>query len=118
MQQTLIKSYLKDLSIIDAIKLEKASQGILSYSKDNAIDLIVMGSNGASGLTEFIIGSNTEKVVRLSTAPVIVIKEEINNFDPKNIVFASDFSEEIKKPFQKLLNFKQLFDAKLQLVTI
>lgn len=118
MQQTLNKSYLKDLSIIDAIKLEKASQGILSYSKDNAIDLIVMGSNGASGLTEFIIGSNTEKVVRLSTAPVIVIKEEINNFDPKNIVFASDFSEEIKKPFQKLLNFKQLFDANLQLVTI
>lgn len=117
-QHTKEKSFLKDLSVIDAIKLEKATQGILSYSKDHHIDLIIMGSNGASGLTEIIIGSNTEKVVRLSSAPVMVIKEEISSFDPKNIVFASDFSEEIKKPFQKILNFTNQFQAKLHLVTI
>lgn len=112
------KHYLKDLTIIDAIKLEKASQGILSYSKENNIDLVIMGSNGISGIEEIIIGSNTEKVVRLSTVPVIIIKEETTNFNPTKIVFASDFSEEIKKPFQKVLDFVNLFDAKLYLVNI
>lgn len=110
--------YLKDIPIVESIKLEKASHGILSYSKENNIDLIVMGSNGVSGIEEIIIGSNTEKVVRLSAVPVIVIKEETTDFTPKNIVFASDFSEEIKKPFQKVLDFANLFDAKLNLVTI
>lgn len=118
MQHIKDRSFLHDITIIDSIKLEKATQGILTYSKENQIDLIIMGSSGTSGLTEIIIGSNTEKVVRLSPAPVMVIKEENNDFNPKNIVFASDFSEEIKKPFQKILNFTKQFDAHLNLVTI
>jgi nucleotide-binding universal stress UspA family protein len=112
------KNYLKDLIIIDAIKVEKASQGILSYSKEHNINLIIMGSNGTSGIEEMIIGSNTEKVVRFSNAPVLVIKEEISSFDPTNIVFASDFSEEIKIPFKKILDFVNIFDSKLHLATI
>jgi len=118
MQLAKERDFLKNITIIDSIKLEKATQGILSYSKEHQIDLIIMGSNGASGLTEIIIGSNTEKVVRLSTAPVMVIKEEIDSFSPKNIVFASDFSEEIKKPFHKILDFTKKFEAKLNLTMI
>ncbi|OYX84004.1 MAG: universal stress protein UspA [Flavobacteriales bacterium 32-34-25] len=118
MQYIKEKNFLKELTVIDSIKIEKASQGILSYSKEHNIDLILMGSNGTSGIEEIIIGSNTEKVVRLSSAPVMVIKEEITEFNPKNIVFASDFSEEIKKPFQKILDFANTFDAKLHLATI
>lgn len=110
--------YLKDLKIIESIKLEKASQGILSYSKEHNIDLIIMGSNGTSGIEEIILGSNTDKVVRLSPTPVIIIKEEITEFNPTNIVFASDFSNEIKTPFKKILDFVNLFGAKLNLVTI
>ena len=77
-----------------------------------------MGSNGISGIEEIIIGSNTEKVVRLSNVPVMVIKEETTSFNPNNIVFASDFSEEIKKPFQKILDFANAFETKFHLVTI
>lgn len=109
---------LKDLNIIESIKIEKASTGALSYCKEENIDLIIMGSNGVSGIEEFIIGSNTEKIVRLSPIPVMIIKEEITSFNPNTIVFASDFSEEIKKPFQKFLDFTNLFDAKLHLTTI
>lgn len=112
------KNYLKDLTVIDSIKIEKASQAIISYSNEHNIDLILMGSNGTSGIEEIIIGSNTEKVVRLSTAPVLIIKEEITEFSPKNIVFASDFSEEIKKPFGKFLDLVYTFNAHLHLVTI
>lgn len=112
------KSYLKGLTVIESIKVEKASQAIISYSNDHDIDLILMGSNGTSGIEEIIIGSNTEKVVRLSTAPVLITKEEITEFSPKNIVFASDFSEEIKKPFGKFLNLAYPFNAHLHLVTI
>lgn len=118
MSYTKDKNYLKDLTIIDSTKFEKASQGILTYSQEHHIDLIIMGSNGISGIEEIIIGSNTEKVVRLSNVPVMVIKEEIPSFDPTTIIFASDFSEEIKKPFQKILDFVNIFESKLHLVTI
>ena len=77
-----------------------------------------MGSHGSSGIEELLIGSNTEKVVRLSDIPVLVIKKDIGKFEGKNFVFASDFSNEIKKPFKKMIEFTKIFDANLFLVMI
>ena len=77
-----------------------------------------MGSHGTSGIEEILIGSNTEKVVRLSEVPVLVIKKDVGELKFNNIVFASDFSTEIKKPFKKMLEFVEIFDANLFLVMI
>ena len=112
------ESYLQDLNITTDTRIEKAFEGIVTYSKEHNVDLIVMGSHGASGFQEMLIGSNTEKIVRHSEVPVLVIKNEINDFKADNFVFASDFSNEIKKPFQKLVEFANVFDANLHLVMI
>lgn len=95
-----------------------AFDGILNISKKNDVDLIVMGSHGASGYKEMFVGSNAEKVVRHSEVPVLIIKEEQGDFKVNNFVFASDFSDEIKAPFQKVVNFANSFGAKLHLLTI
>ncbi len=110
--------YLEGIAVTEVVQFERAFQGILSFSKKNDIDLIVMGSHGVSGAEELLIGSNTEKVVRLSEVPVLVIKKEIGEFKMKNFVFASDFTKEIKKPFKKMLEFAKIFDANLDLVMI
>ncbi|WP_432222369.1 universal stress protein [Flavobacterium sp. TMP13] len=112
------KPYLSNIKVGTITKLDRVSEGINTITKDNAIDLIVMGSHGTSGFEELLIGSNTEKVVRHSDIPVLVIKKEITNFKIDNLVFASDFSEEIKKPFQNLLDFASFFNSKLHLVLI
>jgi len=112
------EEYLKDLTVSEVIQFEKAFEGILSVSRKNDVDFIVMGSHGASGFQELFIGSNTEKVVRSSEVPVLVIKNEIETFNADNFVFASDFSAEIKKPFKKLLEFANTFNSHLNLVMI
>lgn len=112
------KSYLDGIPITEVVKMDKPIHGITQISKDYEIDLIIMGSHGSSGIEELLIGSNTEKVVRNSEIPVLIIKKNISNFNAANIVFASDFSEEAKKPFEKLLNFTNIFGSKLHLVTI
>jgi nucleotide-binding universal stress UspA family protein len=110
--------HLQGITITTTVQFEKAFDGILSFNKKNKIDLIVMGSHGSSGIEEILIGSNTEKVVRLSDIPVLVIKKNLDTFNIKNIVFASDFSTEIKKPFLKMIEFAKIFDANLILVMI
>lgn len=112
------KEYLEGIPVTEIVKMDKPIHGITQISKDYDVDLIIMGSHGSSGVEELLIGSNTEKVVRNSEIPVLVIKKNIPNFNASDIVFASDFSEEAKKPFEKLLNFTKLFDSKLHLVTI
>ena len=110
--------YLKGIYVSEATKFEKVPEGILEVSKTNQVDLIVMGSHGTSGFEELLIGSNTEKVVRSSDIPVLVVKRNAGDFRAKNLVFASDFSKEIRKPFQKMLEFAKIFDSNLYLVMI
>ncbi len=46
---------------------------ILEYAEENDIDLIVMGTHGRTGLERYLIGSVTEKVVRLADVPVLTV---------------------------------------------
>lgn len=111
-------SYLEGISVSEIIQFEKTFEGIINISKKNNVDLIVMGSHGASGFQEMFIGSNTEKVVRSSDIPVLVIKKEEGEFSVEKFVFASDFSEEIKGSFSKVVEFANKFNAHLNLVMI
>ncbi|MGI9532942.1 universal stress protein [Lutimonas sp.] len=106
------------LRVIESIQFQHAFSGIINESEKNNIDLIVMGSQGASGLQEMFIGSNTEKVVRRSKVPVLVIKKGGEKFDVKNFIFASDFNKESKSTFHRVVDFANLFDAKIHLLYI
>lgn len=110
--------FFEGIEVEDSVQFHKAYDGIIDESKKQNIDLIVMGSKGTSGLEEMLVGSNTEKVVRNSDVPVLVIKQEIDNFKIENIVFASNFHQESKTTFQKILDFSSLFNARLHLLKI
>ena len=49
-------------------------RAILDYIEDQDIDLVVMGTHGRTGLDRYLLGSVTEKVVRLSDAPVMTVR--------------------------------------------
>ena len=110
--------YLDGIKTSKIIQFELAFDGIMSSGKSQNADLIVMGSHGAKGFQEMFIGSNTEKVVRNSEVPVLVIKREEEDFNAEKFVFASDFSDEIKKPFEKVVDFANKFNSHLYLVNI
>jgi len=87
------------------------------HIKHHKHDFVVMGSRGTKGLRE-IIGSNTQKVVRHSPAPVLVVKKKTNKFKVKNIVFASTFEEDVYLPFHKIIEFADLMDAQIHLLYV
>jgi len=109
---------LDGIQVSEVIQFEMAFSGIIDISKKNDVDLIVMGSHGANGFKEMFIGSNAEKVVRNSEIPVLIIKQEYENFEINNLVFASDFSAESEKIFNTILDFGNKFNSKIHLVTI
>ena len=118
LEELMDADYLKGIYVSEATKFEKVPEGILEVSKTNQVDLIVMGSHGTTGFEELLVGSNAEKVVRSSDIPVLVVKRNAGDFRAKNLVFASDFSKEIRKPFQKMLEFAKIFNSNLYLVMI
>jgi len=95
------------------------SHMILDYSKRNRIDLIVMGTQGASGLRELVIGSNTEKIVRNAAAPVIAVKKYPGQGSIKNIVFPNTLDPEGQKDLvTRVKELQSFFNATIHLVWI
>jgi universal stress protein A len=47
---------------------------IIRYARETAIDLIVMGTHGRSGLAHMLLGSVAEKVVRKAPCPVLTVR--------------------------------------------
>jgi nucleotide-binding universal stress UspA family protein len=92
--------------------------GISKEIADEGADLVIMGSKGASGLEEVLIGSNTEKVVRNVTCPVITIKGPTTIEDIRKIVFASDFNEDAGQVIEKLKALAEVISAELHFVKI
>ena len=117
------KNFLKayentSLKIIQKIKIGSAFHYITEEIEDNNTDLVIMGSKGASGFEEVLIGSNTEKVVRHAKCPVLTVKSRVNLNEVRDIVFATDFHEEEAHVAEELKKLQEVFHAKLHLVRI
>ncbi|MFD2552086.1 universal stress protein [Bizionia sediminis] len=117
-EKTMSQEYLKGLTVHETVDFNKTFTGISDTCKTHNIDLIVMGSHGANGFKEMFIGSNTEKVVRTSEIPVLVIKNEHDNFEINNFVFASDFKNDNKGTYLQAVNLAKILDAKIHLLFV
>jgi nucleotide-binding universal stress UspA family protein len=49
---------------------------IVDYATDHGVDLVVMGTHGRHGVSRFLLGSVTERVVRTSDVPVLTVRSE------------------------------------------
>lgn len=61
------------LTVKTEIREDLPHEGILDYADEHDVDLLVMSSRGRSGVSRFVFGSVTERVVRLSGRPVFVV---------------------------------------------
>jgi len=55
------------------VKHGKPFQEILKFSEERSADLIVAGSHGRTGIEHVIFGSTSERIVRKSKIPVLII---------------------------------------------
>lgn len=66
------------LPVNDVFREGHAANEIVTFAKDENADCIVIATHGRSGLSHLIFGSVAEKVVRMSSCPVLSVR-------PKNV---------------------------------
>ncbi len=91
---------------------------VLSLINDFKIDLVIMGTHGASGITELILGSNTASVIEKATIPVLAIPGNAVYKGINNIVYAYDDIKSGLPSFQRLLEFAKIYDSEITLLHI
>jgi nucleotide-binding universal stress UspA family protein len=62
------------LSVSPTVGVGKPAEEIVRLARDEAVDLIVMGTHGRSGLRHILLGSVAETVMRTASCPVFTVK--------------------------------------------
>lgn len=75
-----VKEVLGDTACTVLIQDGRAQAKIKSVAEANAVDLVVMGSHGRTGLARWALGSVTEHVLRSTDLSVLVVKEGDREF--------------------------------------
>lgn len=88
------KPYLEGITITPMIKHHKVLKEVDQVASELKADLVVMGSRGHNDYDGVFLGSNTEKVVRHSKTPLLVVKSKPKSIDFDHVVIATDFKPE------------------------
>ncbi len=143
---TKMATELKDESIpvmVD-VRFGNPADGVVTTAADLGVDLIVVSTHGFTGWKHALLGSVTERIVRLARCPVLVVREHehefvvprpeaaraeaslpkgmhaapVEAFKLKNILVTTDFSDCSKKALQYAIPLARQHNAKLTLLNI
>jgi nucleotide-binding universal stress UspA family protein len=98
---------------------------ILGFAEKKQVDLIVMGTHGRRGLDHLLLGSVTEKVLRKSRCPVLVVGRPANDrtgtaepLQLRKIFYCTDFSKNSEQALGYALSLAEEFGAELTLLHV
>ncbi|HET7116029.1 MAG TPA: universal stress protein [Hanamia sp.] len=89
---------------------------ILEYAEKEKMDMIVMGTKGASGLKKFFVGSVTAGVIGKTGIPVLTVPVSYEMEEPDAIVFATNQFEKNKELLNKIIAIPKLFSSAIHVV--
>ena len=97
----------------------KIYEQIVEVSSMINANLIVMGTNGSpKGVLKKFIGSNAERVVRLSNIPVITIKENTSTVNFDNIILPLDLGKETKEKVTFAIEYARYWNSTIRIVSV
>lgn len=93
---------------------------IIEAAEKYKAGLIVMGTQGASGVIEqYILGSNTANVIAKSPCPVLAVPEKAKYLGFKKFVFSADFHEiKNKSSLDFLMEIALLFGSEILILSV
>ncbi|MEQ9166427.1 MAG: universal stress protein, partial [Fulvivirga sp.] len=108
----------------DGIKAKKelvigsGQEQIQDYIRPYKIDLLIMGSHGATGIREMVLGSNTQNVIKNIRIPSLVVKQMPKRIELKHIVFASNFKRDCSNSLSEVVAFSRLWSSRIHLLFV
>lgn len=99
-----------------SLLVDEIIESIATYK----IDLVVMGTTGASGMEEVFMGSNAVRVIKsVKDCPVLAIPQNFEFQKPSEIAFATDFTRfYTKSELKPLMELAHIFDATVRIVHV
>ena len=91
-------------------------KNILDFADENNIDLLIMGTKGASGLKKIMLGSNASKIIQRAKIPVLLIPEKFKWEKPAKILFTTAIQQSDIDAIPILSALSGLYDAEITML--
>jgi nucleotide-binding universal stress UspA family protein len=101
------------LTLNSVVKVGYIDNDIEELTRDNAFDLVVVGTKGASGIEEIVFGSVAEKITNHAQCPVLVVPRYATYKNISKIVYATQFDKADTMIIDDLLLFSDYFGASI-----
>jgi len=85
----------ENFSFVPKIDFDNIVDAVNQAVAQNNIEMIIMGSNGATGTAEVIFGSNTLKIIRNVTCPIIVVPEGFAFENINSVLLSLNYQYEV-----------------------
>lgn len=113
-----IKNKYKGIKVQEEIRVGNPYYSVQDIVAEHDVDLVVMGTKGASGFKEFVIGSNAEKVVRHAKCPVLTVHDDVETIDIKKVAFATGLEDATGKHVEVVKELNNYFNFKTVIVRV
>lgn len=109
----------ENFSFVPKIDFDNIVDAVNQAVALNKIELIIMGSNGATGAAEVVFGSNTLKIIRNVDCPVIVVPEGYSFEKINSVLLSLNYQYEVSnKPLSVVSEIVKKHEASLKILEI
>jgi nucleotide-binding universal stress UspA family protein len=88
------------------------------YLKENACDIVIMGTTGAGGLKRLTVGSTASHVINRAHVPVLIIPADKAYTEIKHIVISSTFNETEIAHIKSIYEWYQAFHCRISILSV
>ncbi|HRD39950.1 MAG TPA: universal stress protein, partial [Bacteroidia bacterium] len=106
------------VTINTIVKMGNPTKEIIATEKEIGADMVVMGTHGYSPIEEFVIGSNTLKVITKGSVPVMTMSQKAKKFGYTNILLPIDTSGHSRQKVSYAIELAKTFSAHLHVAGI
>lgn len=117
--EELAKEVHESTGLITGVRVRQGrpSKKIVELALEEGARLIVMGVNSKQGKTRFI-GSNTSRVVRTASCPVLTIKGRSHREGCKTMIVPLDLSKDTTQKINHAIRIAKYYDAEVKLMSV
>lgn len=104
----------------EVIQEGEVGEALSAFMRENSIDLIVVGTEGRTGLGKFLLGSVAEEIFRTAECPVLTLGPHVAKSDGtlRHILFATDFGPESAHGLPYAISLAEEHRARLTLLHV
>lgn len=112
------KCQLTHIKLSHLLEMGNTVDVLLKVAESEHVDYIVMGTNGASGLNSVLFGTVTEKIMNSAKVMVFAVPAQCEYTPISNILFLTQFEDQHKTAFHKLMHFADMFRAHIDVLQV